>query len=74
MNTINWKASAKSGELMVNSHDYTSSIQVHIYLNLERISLLLHNDIMEESICLASAFAAALIRQGLPVSISYNFV
>ncbi len=72
MNTINWKASAKSGELMVNSHNYTSSVQVHLYLNLERISLLQHDDIMEESIRLASAFASSLIHQGIPVSLTTN--
>ena len=35
MNNINWKASARTGSLKVNLHDYTSSPEVMIVLNLD---------------------------------------
>lgn len=72
MNQINWKASAKTGELKVNVHDYTSSQQVAILLNLEYPTLLKHKDLEEECIRLAATYANAFLTAGIPVSFATN--
>ena len=40
MSDINWKASARTGELKVNLHDYTSSPEVMLVLNVEEPGIL----------------------------------
>lgn len=70
--TVNWKASAKTGELKVNTHEYTSSQQFRIFLNLEAAKLRKQNDLLEESIRIASSIAAASIEKGISISLSSN--
>ncbi len=66
---INWMASAKTGQLMVNIRDYTSGQPVMILVNLEA-SLTWHTDaLLEESIRLAVTAAALLTEAGVPVSV-----
>ncbi|MDF2906280.1 MAG: hypothetical protein K0R34_1601 [Herbinix sp.] len=72
MKTINWKASAKSGCLMVNVHDHTASQQIKILLNLESDTLRKHEELIEESIRLAATFAAYFIEQGIPTALYTN--
>ncbi len=72
LKTINWKASAKAGSLMVNVYDYTSSQQVKILLNLESETLWKYEALEEESIRLAASFAAAFIEQGISTSLYTN--
>lgn len=72
MKNINWKASAKTGELKVNVHDYTASQQVLILLNLEAQTLLNHDELMEESIRLTATYANAFIQSGIPVAVYTN--
>lgn len=74
MKDINWKASAKTGDLKVNVHDYTASPRVCILLNLEKQTLLHRNELMEESIRLAATYANAFITSGIPVALSTNGV
>jgi len=72
LKSINWNASAKTGELKVNVHDTTSSQQVKILLNLESHTIWIYDDILEESIRLAASLANLLIRQGIPTGIYSN--
>lgn len=72
LKSINWKASAKTGSLMVNVNDYTSSQQIKIFLNLELETIWIQEDIQEESIRIAAAFATRFIEKGIPVSIFTN--
>ncbi len=72
MRTINWKASAKTGTLMVNVHDHTASQQIKILLNIESDTLRKHEELLEESIRLATAFAAYFIEQGIPTALYTN--
>jgi uncharacterized protein (DUF58 family) len=72
LKTINWKASAKTGSLMVNVHDYTSSQQVKIFLNTQSQTLIDYNVLKEEGIRIASALAIIFINQGIPVSFDTN--
>jgi uncharacterized protein (DUF58 family) len=69
---INWKASAKTDDLKVNVHDYTSSQQVKILLNTESDTIWKYDDLNEESIRIASSLAQAFIGQGIPVSVYTN--
>lgn len=72
LKTINWKASAKAGSLMVNVFDYTSSQQIHIFINLEPAVLRIQGAFLEESIRVAATLAVKFIEQGVPTSIYTN--
>lgn len=72
MKTINWKASAKTGTLMVNVHDHTASQQIKILLNIESDTLRKQEDLIEESIRLAAALATYFIEQGIPTALYTN--
>lgn len=72
MKTINWKASAKTGTLMVNVHDHTASQQIKILLNIESDTLRKQDELMEESIRLTAAFATYFIEQGIPTALHTN--
>jgi uncharacterized protein (DUF58 family) len=72
MKTINWKASAKTGTLMVNVHDHTASQQIKILLNLEADTLRKQDELIEESIRLTAAFATYFIEQGIPTALYTN--
>lgn len=72
MKTINWKASAKTGSLMVNVHDHTASQQIKILLNQESDTLRRDEDLTEECIRLAAALAAYFIEQGIPTALYTN--
>jgi hypothetical protein len=69
---INWKASAKTDSLKVNVHEYTSSQQVSIFLNMEPECIWRYEELEEESIRIASSFALEFINQGIPVSLHTN--
>lgn len=72
MKYINWKASAKTGTLKVNEHNYTASLQVCILLNLEWIGCLRNEELEEESIRLAASLASRFISKGIQTSIYSN--
>ncbi len=72
LKTINWKASAKAGSLMVNVFDYSSSQQIRIFINLEYAVLRKQEDLLEESIRIAAAFAGRFIGQGIPTALDAN--
>lgn len=72
LNSINWKASAKTDSLKVNVHDYTSSQQVMILINTEAETIWKYDDLNEESIRIASTLAQSLISLGIPVSVFTN--
>lgn len=72
MKTINWKASAKTGHLMVNTFDSTLSPKTMLYLDVEDSGILKHPDLVEESISLAATLARRLLRQGIEVGFCFN--
>ena len=72
MRAVNWKAFARTGELMVNTYEDTASQEVCIYLNLENNGYENHYDIMEENIRLAATLSDMLITKGIPVSLKTN--
>ena len=72
MNTINWKASARTGELMVNTFESTLTEKVMIYLDLEDSAILKYEYLVEESVSIASSLAQKLIVRGMDVGICVN--
>lgn len=72
MKTINWKASAKTGNLMVNTFDSTLSRKTMLYLDVEDSGILKYQELTEESISLAATLARRLFRQGIEVGFCFN--
>ena len=72
MNTINWKASARAGALMVNQYNSTTTKRIVIFLNLEDETLIHHGPLHEESMRIAASLAERLLHEGYPVSMISN--
>lgn len=74
MKSINWKASAKTGELMVNQNASTCAQKVHIFLNLDFYNMKRSVSLLEKSISLAYTYLKELAESGIPASIYTNGV
>ncbi|MBQ7944746.1 MAG: DUF58 domain-containing protein [Lachnospiraceae bacterium] len=72
MKTINWKASAKTGNLMVNTFDSALSEKVMIYLDIEDSGILKQDELVEDSISVAATLVRKLIAQGIEVGLYMN--
>lgn len=72
MKNINWKASAKNNELMVNNFFMTSSQNVKILLNLDTQLYSKNEKLIELIISIASSLAERFINAGIPVGIITN--
>lgn len=72
MSRINWKASAKTGSLMVNMYNQTSYCKVKIMLNLDTNIMIKADYIKELSIELAGSAAKKLIDKAMPVMLITN--
>ncbi len=55
--SINWKQSARTGQWKVNLYDVTQDAEVRILLNLDTDSMIRTDQLLEESISLASSLA-----------------
>lgn len=72
MKTINWKASAKTGILMVNTFDSALSQKAMLFLDVEDSGILKYQDLVEESISIAASLARRLLRRGIEVGFCFN--
>ena len=72
MKSINWKASARTGELMVNQNASTCTKKVHVFVNLEEYDPKGSKSLMERSISLAYSYLIRLAALGIPSSIYTN--
>lgn len=72
MRSINWKASAKTGELRVNVNDYTASQEICILLNLESEVLWESEGLKEECISIAVGLAERIVKAGINVRFVTN--
>ncbi len=72
MRDINWKASARTGELRTNVFADTVRQEVCLLLNLENDGVLERKELKEESIRITHSLAELLIGQGIPVSAYAN--
>lgn len=72
MKTINWKASAKTGSLMVNTFDSAQSQKAMIILDVEDTGILKYEELVEESIALAATIMRRLLRQNIEAGFAFN--
>ena len=72
MKSINWKASAKTGDLMVNQNASTCAQKVHIFVNLEKYNPKGSTSLLEKSISLAYTYLKELAGLGIPASVYTN--
>lgn len=74
MRHINWKASARTGKLMVNQFDSTTSISLTIIFDLEDRLILKYDNLVEETIRITSSLAALFVKNRMPFGILSNAV
>lgn len=74
MRKINWKSSARTGELKVNQFYDTSSPQLTIFLNVSQNGVLRYDDLIEESIRVSRNFIEDFVVKGIPVTVISNGV
>lgn len=72
MNRINWKASAKTGELMVNLYNQTSEQKLKLLLNLDTNIMVKSDYIRELCIELTSSLAYEMLGKGMSVLLASN--
>lgn len=72
MKAINWKASAKTGELMVNTFDSVQSQKVMIFLDVADMGIIKQEALVEENIAIAATLARKLLRQSIETGFAYN--
>ena len=65
-NRINWKATARAGEMMVNEYEYAASRNTVLLLNLEPDGIWPRQELQEESIRLCAALAERLSEDEIP--------
>lgn len=71
-NKINWGASARKGDFMVNTSNHTISPEITILLNVTRYSPQGDTGLIEKAISLAYSFGILASRDALPVSLFSN--
>ncbi|MBR6004188.1 MAG: DUF58 domain-containing protein [Lachnospiraceae bacterium] len=69
---INWKASAKTEELMVNVHDSTAKKKVRVLLNLENSMIMKRDELNELCISMAIATIIYFCKKQVEVSLYAN--
>ncbi|MDE6024044.1 MAG: DUF58 domain-containing protein [Lachnospiraceae bacterium] len=72
MNRINWKASAKTGKLMVNLYNQTSEQKVKLLLNLDTNIMVKSDYIRELCIELTSSIGFEMTKNGISVMLASN--
>lgn len=72
MRDINWKATARTGELKVNMKNYTSLKAVRIFVNLEDGAILRRMELLEDSISMAAGMAELFLKQGIRTALYTN--
>ncbi|MBD5394506.1 MAG: DUF58 domain-containing protein [Lachnospiraceae bacterium] len=72
MKSINWKATAKTGELKVNVRDHTAVKSVRIFLNLQDTNILRREELLEMSISICARIVWELLNQGVQTAVYAN--
>ena len=70
--SVNWKATARTGDLKVNQKNYTATQTIRIFLNLEDDGILKKENQIEKSIQMAMGIAEFFLAQGVRVSCFAN--
>lgn len=74
MRSINWKATAKTGELKVNQKNYTALKSIRIFFNVEDDNVMKKEDCVEASLQLVAGLSAFFLRQGIQTACYGNGV
>lgn len=74
LNKINWKASARAMDTLVNVHDSTESARCCFLLDVEDEGILRFEEVHEEGIRLAASLGAQMMERQIPVSLLSNGV
>lgn len=69
---VNWKATARTGELKVNERGYTTRQGVRLFLNLTDAGILKHEDALEDIIRLCVTLCMELLAAGNRVAVYAN--
>ncbi len=72
MKSINWTATARAGEFMVNENASTSTRQVTIFLNLEYYNAKKSDSLLEKSISMVYSYMIRLIQAGITCALFTN--
>ena len=72
MKSINWTASAKTGDLMVNQVASTATKKVSVYVNLDYYNNKKSTSLLEKSISFAYSYIQELVSAGIPVMLYTN--
>lgn len=72
MSQINWKASAKGQNLMVNQYDATTAEDITILLDLEDKNIIKEEALIEESIRIAASLCESLIARRMTLRLVSN--
>lgn len=72
MKTINWKASARTGDLMVNTFESTHTEKVMIFLDVEDSGILKYEYLTEYAISVAASLTRKMISRGTAVGLLTN--
>lgn len=70
--TVNWKATARTGELKVNVFSPSASWQVMFLLDVDSDRIWKDEALTEEAIRLCGSYCRLLIGEGIPVSVCTN--
>lgn len=74
MRSINWKATAKTGDLKVNQRNYTSLKSVRIFFNIQDDNILKKDAAVEMTLRIVASLCQIFLRQGIQVSCYGNGV
>lgn len=74
MRSINWKATAKTGDFKVNQKNYTALKAIRVFLNLEDNNLLKKEECVEASMQIAAGLCRFFLNQGIQVACFGNGV
>lgn len=73
MKTVNWKATAKTGELMVNTYASTAAVRVRIYLDVSTDEGVTFSDSFREfGIAIAASLIRSLVKAQMDASLVMN--
>ena len=74
MKSINWKATARTGELRVNMRDYTSQKVVRIFLNVEDTGVIKRTEAAEAAIKVAAGLVKSFTEEEMEFALYSNGV
>ncbi len=70
--SVNWKATARTGDLKVNQKNYTAMQTIRIFLNVEDNGILKKEEEVEASMQIVMGLAAFFLAQGIKVACYAN--